>query len=235
MSESLARECAVVDDDLTELALGSLAGRQRAAALAHLDDCPRCGAEVDKLAAAADDLLHLVPAVEPSAGFEARVSERFRTPARPSRWRAWLAGWKRRPALALGALAVLAAVGAGTLAVHQATSPGRHAPGGSVRGYQASAPTEVARFRAGTRTVGQVMVYVGHPTWLYMYVDDVAGAGELTCQVVLADGSTVTLGHFWPSAGKGAWAATVTEPAGKLREAQLTGADGKVLASAQLN
>jgi hypothetical protein len=235
MSERLARDCAVVDDDLAELALGSLAGRQRAAALAHVDDCPRCWAEVDKLSAAADELLHLGPAVEPSAGFEARVSERFRTPARPPRWPAWLAWLRPRPALALGALAALAALGTGALAVHQATSPGPYGPGGGVRGYQASAPTEVAHFRSGTRTVGQVMVYAGHPTWLYMYVDDLAGRGELTCQVVLADGPTVTLGHFWPSAGKGAWAATVTEPADKLHEAQLTGADGEVLASAHLN
>ncbi len=233
MSEGLAQECAVVDDDLAELALGSLAGRQRAAVLTHLEGCPRCSAEVEKLSAAADELVHLVPAVEPTAGFEARVSEHFRPPAPPSRWPSWLA-W-RRPALALGALGVLGAMGIGAWAVHQAATPGPHGSGSGVLGYQASAPTEVAHFRSGGRTVGQVMVYVGHPTWLYMYVDDLAGPAELTCQVVLTDGSTMTLGHFWPSAGKGAWAATVNQPAGRLRAAQLTGADGKVLASAQLN
>ena len=137
MSQGLAPGCAAVDDDLAELALGSLAGRQRAAALAHLERCPRCGAEVDKLSAVADELAHLVPAVEPPVGFEARVSERLRPPAPRSRWPAWLA-W-RRPALALGALAVLAAVGLGTLAVHQATSPGPHGPGGR-RGYQRAPP-----------------------------------------------------------------------------------------------
>jgi Putative zinc-finger len=231
MSESLAEECAVVDDDLAELAFGSLAGRQRAAVLAHLEGCPRCSAEVDKLSAAADELLHLVPALEPSAGFESRVSEHFRAPARRSRWQDWLA-W-RRPALALRALVVVAVVGAGSLAVHEATSQGQHGPG--VRGYQASAPAEVAHFRSGSRTVGQVMVYFGHPTWLYMYVDDLAWPGELNCQVVLANGSTITLGHFWPSGGKGAWAATVDQPVGRLRVAQLTGADGEVLASAQLS
>jgi hypothetical protein len=234
MSEFLARECAAVDDDLAELALGSLAGRQRAAAFAHLDDCPRCSAEVDKLAATADELLHLVPAVEPSAGFEARVSERFRMPARPSPWPAWLAR-RRRPALALAASAALAVLATGALAVNEATNHRQPGLGGGVRGYEASVPTEVAHFRSGTRTVGEVTVYVGHPTWLYMYVDDLAWPGELTCRVVLADGSTVTLGQFWPSAGKGVWAAAVNQPVGRLRQAQLTGADGKVLASAQLN
>ncbi len=232
MSESLAGECAALDSDLVDLALGSLAGRQRAAALAHLDGCRRCGAEVEKLSAVADELLHLVPQVEPSVGFEARVSKHFRTPARPSRWPAWLSG---RPRPALAALAVLTVVGAGALVAHQATRAGQHGLDGAVRGYRASAPTEVAHFGSGTRTVGQVMVYVGHPTWLYMYVDDTAWQGEVTCRVVLADGSTITLGHFWPRAGKGAWAATVDQPASRLRQAQLTGADGKVLASAQLS
>jgi hypothetical protein len=234
MSESLTGDCAAVEDDLVELALGSLAGRQRAAALAHLDNCPRCWAEIEKLTAAADGLLHLMPQVEPSVGFEARVFERLGVPARSSRWRAWLA-WRPRSALALGALVLLAVVGAGTVVLHRATSHGEYGPDGAVRGYQPSAATEVAHFRSGTRTVGQVMVYVGHPTWLYMYVDDPAWQGELTCQVVMADGSTITLGHFWPSEGKGAWGATVSQPAGRLREAQLTGADGRVLASADLS
>jgi hypothetical protein len=234
MSESLTRECAAVADDLVELALGSLAGRQRAAALAHLDYCPRCCAEVEKLSAAADGLVHLMPQVEPSAGFEARVFDRLRVQVRSSRWPAWLA-WRPRLVLALGALAVSAVVGTGTLAVQQATSHGKYGPDGAVRGYQASAPTEVAHFRSGTRTVGQVMIYLAHPTWLYMYVDDPDWQGELTCQVVLADGSIVRLGHFWLSEGRGAWAARVSQPASRLREAQLTGADGKVLASAYLS
>jgi hypothetical protein len=51
----------------------------------------------------------------------------------------------------------------------------------------------------------------------------------------LADGSIVRLGHFWLSEGRGAWAARVSQPASRLREAQLTGADGKVLASAYLS
>ena len=233
MSEGPARECATVEDDLAELALGSLAGRQRAATISHLEGCPRCSAEVDTLSAAADELVHAVPALEPSVGFEARVLQRFCTPARPSRRPAWLA-WPWRPVLALGALAVLVVVGIGTLAVHEATTPGQHGPSSGVRGYQASSPTEVAHLRSDTRTVGQVMVYAGHPTWLYMYVDDLAWPGELTCRVVLADGSTMTLGHFRPSAGKGAWAASVSQPASRLREAQLSGADGEVLASARL-
>jgi hypothetical protein len=234
MSDTMDPECAAVEDDLVELALGSLAGRQRAAALGHLDGCPRCSAEVETLSAAADEMLHLLPRAEPRIGFEARVFEHLGPPRRPPRWRTW---WARTPrlVLALGALVVLAVVGTGTMAIRHATTHDEYGASGTRSSYAASAPIDVAHFRSGARTVGQVMVYAGNPTWLFMYVDDPAWRGELTCRVILADGPTVTLGHFWPSQGKGAWAASVSQPAGRLTEAQLTDAKGKVLATALLN
>ena len=42
----LPPECARVEGDLAELALGTLNGKARGAALAHLERCPRCSAEV---------------------------------------------------------------------------------------------------------------------------------------------------------------------------------------------
>ena len=81
----LRPECAAVDDDLLELALGSLTGKQRVAALAHMESCARCSAEVDELSKAADQLLHLAPASEPPIGFEAGVFERLGLDPRPTR------------------------------------------------------------------------------------------------------------------------------------------------------
>ena len=48
-------------------------------------------------------------------------------------------------------------------------------------------------------------------------------------------GPTVTLGRFWLSDGKGAWAASVPEPAGRLSEARVVNAKGQVLAEADLS
>ena len=118
MTENVSPECAAVEDDLVELALGSLTGKQRVVALAHLDTCPRCSAEVEELSAAADELLHLAPLTEPPVGFEARVFERLGLRARPSdRW-ARSTGWlgnRPRLGLALASLAVIAVLGIGTL------------------------------------------------------------------------------------------------------------------------
>ncbi len=60
-----------------ELALGVLTGRERAAALAHLDGCEFCREQVRELTMAGDELLALLPSAEPPAGFESRVLERI--------------------------------------------------------------------------------------------------------------------------------------------------------------
>ena len=60
-----------------ELALGVLTGRERAAALAHLNGCESCREQVRELTMVQDELLALLPSQEPPAGFESRVLERL--------------------------------------------------------------------------------------------------------------------------------------------------------------
>ena len=77
MSERNEMTCAELADVATELALGVLTGRERAAALAHLDSCEACREEVRQLMATSDQLLALLPPAEPPAGFETRVLDRL--------------------------------------------------------------------------------------------------------------------------------------------------------------
>jgi hypothetical protein len=60
-----------------ELSLGSATGEERARVLSHLATCPDCRRLVSELSAVADELLLLVPAHEPPAGFESRVLARL--------------------------------------------------------------------------------------------------------------------------------------------------------------
>jgi len=64
-----------------ELALGVLTGRERAAALAHLDGCESCRELVRELTMTGEELLALLPSREPPPGFETRVLERIGLPA----------------------------------------------------------------------------------------------------------------------------------------------------------
>jgi hypothetical protein len=79
------------------------------------------------------------------------------------------------------------------------------------------------------------LVYEGNPTWLFMYVDDPSWQGALRCEVMVDQGPTVDIGKFWLSEGKGAWAASVGQPAGRLSQARIVSASGQVLATADLS
>jgi anti-sigma factor ChrR (cupin superfamily) len=69
--------CAELHDVAAELALGALTGRERAAAIAHLEKCRACREDVRQLTAAGGRLLELLPTVGPPVGFEIRVLERL--------------------------------------------------------------------------------------------------------------------------------------------------------------
>jgi len=72
-----AMNCAGLAEVATELALGVLTGRERAQAIAHLEQCDTCREDVRQLMATSDGLLALLPETEPPAGFETRVLDRM--------------------------------------------------------------------------------------------------------------------------------------------------------------
>jgi hypothetical protein len=75
--------CAQLHDVAAELALGVLTGRERATAIAHLEQCRACREEVRQLMAVGGLLPERLPPVEPPAGFETRVLQLLRTSAQP--------------------------------------------------------------------------------------------------------------------------------------------------------
>jgi hypothetical protein len=70
-----------MSDVAAELALGVLTGRERALAVAHLNECDDCREDVRQLMETGEQLLELLPPAEPPAGFESRVLERLGLPA----------------------------------------------------------------------------------------------------------------------------------------------------------
>ena len=183
-----------------ELALGILEGSERGAALAHLDRCPTCRAEVDELAATVDALLVAAPEAEPPAGFEATVLTRLAE----EQGRAAPAPRRHLRAFALAAAAcLLAGIGLG-LAL------GRTDAGGAPTGELATAPMitpEGDPIGQAVRSGGDdALVFVAVPDWS----GPAAGASgdSFTLRVELDDGATVerqTLaldpdGHSWAGA-----------------------------------
>jgi anti-sigma-K factor RskA len=233
MSEINQMGCEEFTDVAAELALGVLTGRERAQALAHLDQCDACREHVSQLTSAGEQLLALLPTSEPPPGFETRVMERIGLPApapdpvagsraRRRRPRPWLKISRTRGLLAVAA--VLAAIVAGGVG-----GWGLHGTGTQVAG----APLSHAVFlSASHQSAGKIFVYDGNPGWLYMSVDVTPTRGHVICQIMGRDGRVTTVGTFWLANGYGSWGSAVPAGTGPVAGARLLRDDGTVLATA---
>ena len=227
--------CARYRDDLAELALGVLTGRDRARALSHVDECPRCAEELEQLSRAADTLLQVAPEVEPPIGFESRLFERMGvtdSDGRPRRLRVISSLGSLRPRqwvpVAVAAAAALAALGFGlsTTSAPPAT--------------QAKPPIHHTRtvvagdFVANGQTVGHVVASGGSRPWMSMMLEDSTAQGLVQCVVVTRDGVTHDVGTFVARQGYGAWVAPLQLDPKDLWKAEVVTPDGAVIATATL-
>jgi hypothetical protein len=204
-------DCAQLRELGPELALGVLAGRDRAVAIAHLQDCPACEQHIRELSAVGDRLVSLVPGAEPPVGFEQRVLARLGL-AHPHRrrWRRWVTA----------AAAVLVAAALATA-------------GWALRGtLHNDHDLATATITAGGSQVGEVFADTDRRPWLYVDVSAAQFHGTVTCQVQLADGRSLTVGSFPVNAGSGQWAGPAPLEGVQLTEVRLLAEDGSVLGSA---
>jgi hypothetical protein len=85
---------------------------------------------------------------------------------------------------------------------------------------------------AAGRVMGQIVVYQGHPSWVFMNVDAPYASGSMRCELHLANGDVVAAGTVQVHGGKGQIARSIHMDSGQLRNATLTNSSGAVLASA---
>ncbi|MGD0749165.1 MAG: zf-HC2 domain-containing protein [Acidimicrobiales bacterium] len=225
MSEDDVRAsgCDPFTDDLAELALGVLTGRERAQALSHVESCPRCAEELEQLSRVADTVVQAAPDVDPPMGFEVRLFERMGVAdVRPHRQRLRPSVWV--PAVAAVAAAALAL----GLGLSLSSSP---------------APTVAAQHAKGTvsasllengETVGHVVAFGGAHPWISMMLADSTAKGTVQCIVVTDDGTTHHVGTFVARQGYGAWIAPLHVKPGDVRTAEVVSPSGTVIATATL-
>jgi hypothetical protein len=245
MSEQDEMSCAEFADVAAELALGVLTGRERAQAVAHLDECDCCREHVRQLSLTGEEMLGLLPSREPAEGFESRVMGRLglATPsqATPSLATASLSGepgpkgqrspkrWTRRMLTVAAAALAVVACGLGGWGLR-----GAMAPSGGARGTTAEAPLrEAALLTPAHQAEGKVYLYDGSPRWLYMAVDTHGSSNDsVICQLETRGGGTITIGSFRLEGGYGAWGSPDPIAASQVTGARLTTMTGTVLATA---
>lgn len=233
-----------------ELALGVLFGRERAVAVAHLDRCAACREYIEHLTLVGDKLIGLVPGSEPPPGFEARVARRLTqgvtahkgTPHTRASGLAHQAVRHRarrgRPRVASAVAACAFAFGFTGWAVDTALAS---VPASSSPAIKAQTPVREGELTSAPGpgpSAGDVYAHpgdLGDPGRIYLTVDLAAAgtpySGKVVCLLQRTDGTTIRVGPFTLSNGRGNWGTVVPIGPAALSSARLTASDGTVLAT----
>jgi len=194
-----------------DLALDELTGAERAAALAHLSQCPECRTEVAELAAVADAVLLAAPSVEPPAGFESRVLARL-TPPRP---RAWL------PRVAAVAAAAALVGGAAGFALAAREDASRALPMAAV-------------FHSASGEPNGSLVLLDGPDRMTCVFEGERFGGDYAVEVELAGGEVTEVGRFTAAGPPWTWTVALPTDATEVRRVIVRDGEGVVRATAEI-
>jgi hypothetical protein len=225
MSEINEMGCDDLAEVAAELAFGVVTGRERAQAIAHLDRCDACREHVRQLTFTGENLLGLLPGIEPPVGFEIRVMSRFGLAGQGRR-----RSWTRWMLAAVAGTVIAAACGLGGWGL-RGTAPAPPSTGSTTEFTLHSA----ALITVSHHAVGKIFLYGGSPRWLYMTVDTGSGNGTVICQLEDRAGHIITIGSFRLNGGYGYWGSPEPVPAATVAGARLTAADGRIVATARFS
>ncbi|MFF0000174.1 hypothetical protein [Streptomyces avermitilis] len=239
--------CEALREIGAEMALGVLPGRERAVAVAHLDRCAACREYIEHMTLVGDGLIGLVPGSEPPLGFETRVARRLpdvtahegglHTRASDLAHKAVRSRARRvRLRVASAAAAFALAFGFTGWAVGTAIE---NVTASSSPAVKTQTPLMEGELTSGLgQSAGDVYAHPGDPGkpgWIYMTVDLAAVgtpySGKVVCLLERTDGTTIRVGTFTLSNGRGDWGAAAPVDPAALSGARLTTSDGTVLAT----
>jgi len=230
--------CSQLRDMAPDVALGILTGEERAVALAHLEGCAACRADVASLAGVADELLLTGPEATPPEGFDRRVLARLTevraaeapSPARSSRpAHLHRRARRRRPdrrRLAVGATLAAAAAAVVLVAAVLATSDD-----------PSSSTAERAEMTTGVgEVVGTATVRSGNPATVAVDVpgwEEAVPAGATYWLAIELDDGSRTMTHIGTDATW--WQVPLEGDADEVATVSVLDGDGWVWCSAEFS
>jgi len=136
----------------------------------------------------------------------------------------------RRARAALVGIAASVALVGGTVV---ATDSFNHAAVTTAVAVPRGPVIRTASFETASGSVlGQIVVYGGHPSWVYMKVGVPESSGTIKCKLQLNTGSVVAAGTIELHRGSGEMTKTIGVDVSRLRGAQLFNSSGAVVGSA---
>ena len=209
--------CSDLREVAAELAVGSLSGDERAAAVSHLAGCQSCQQLMGELTGIADDLLLMAPEIEPPPGFESRVLTRLSESSRVVEM-----GTRRRSRLrslvAIAACVILGAIGGAVTAqvIADDDSPQQ-------------LRTALALSSSGNTTC-RVVVTTGEPASLLISLDNSQGrTADYVAEAQPEQGAPIPLGRFAMSDGHGMLAKTLDIDGADVASIRVFSMDGELL------
>jgi hypothetical protein len=128
---------------------------------------------------------------------------------------------------------LLAATAVGLAVIAAGLGGWRIGVGNAPAASSAAGPLKSASLLTAThQEVGEIYVYSGRSSWLYMSVDLGSGDEAVTCQVVGKNGQVSKIGSFQLADGYGSWGSPNPGNVGPLSGARIVSANGTVLATA---
>jgi hypothetical protein len=215
-------QCADFQEAAAELALGTLTGRERATALAHVDGCNTCGRHLETLAHTADMLFLSAPDAEPPAGLSDRILAQFRRDHHPR---------PRLPRIAIAAaIALLVGASSATATLIAGNRRPTHDVAASAQAVQ------ISRFNASTgeHVTGEVFSQPGDHRPLFMVVHDTTKRETYTCELTLSDGRLITIGSFALHDGVAVWGRTLDFDTNRIRRVRLLDSEDAIAATATI-
>jgi hypothetical protein len=167
----------------------------------------------------------------PDESFVAELHEQLADTLSPSEQTNIHSFRMRRGRAALVSVAAGLALVGGTLAVAETTN--KPTVQQSATAVPQGQTLRTASFQSPTgQNVGQIVLYHGHPSWVYMNVDLPVSNGPVKCELHLANGEVVAAGTVQLHDGSGEFSQSIHMDAGKARGATLYDSSGVVVASA---
>jgi hypothetical protein len=209
-----------------ELALGTLTGRARAAALGHLDRCVDCRRQFDDLLSAADMLLFLAPETNPPAGLAGRVFAHLESASQPR---------SHRLKITTIAAAVLFVLAAGVALM--TTLNHHHSRPASAPIVLSTPDVHQARLVAvaGHHVDGEVFSHTGDQPWILMILRDTDTDSDMyICELDLTNGQHLTVGRFQLHKGTGGWGQSLDLHGHGIVTVRLREPDGTTRATATI-
>lgn len=202
--------CAQVRDLASELAFGVIVEPERTQMLSHLASCSDCQEHVSHLVSVADLLLILSPEVEPPAGFENRVLSQIGIKPPLMQRKKYIVA----SSVAAAIIMLLSVIGTHLLDQQHDRFTTQYVA--ALKALGGSSLKAAKLENAEGIDVGEVFVYKGHPSWMFISIDASGISGTAKTSLYFMGHAPIDMVGPRLVHGQGSWGSRIKMPSASV-------------------